>query len=111
MHRVGASVKLPLLLKNNGSTSLWTTNFSVQNAGSSDARVTVTYTDACGALAPVTIKAGASHKFDQGAEACHSSPIFGATVTSSNPLVAVVLQEVPCAAPSAHGLDWHQWQY
>jgi hypothetical protein len=87
------TVKLPLLMKNNGSSSHWTTNFSVQNAGTGSANVTVTYTDACGAQTPVAVAEGASHKFDQGAEACHNLPIFGATVTSTNPIVAVVMQE------------------
>lgn len=87
------SVSIPLLMKNNGASSQYTTWFSVQNVGTGTATVSTTYTDGCGKIADVSIPAGASVKFDQGTETCHTVPVFGATVTSTNQLVVVVLQE------------------
>ena len=87
------TVSLPLLQKNNGG-SLWTSNFSVQNAGTGTASVTVNYSDcAPSAQTPVSIPEGSSKTFDQATEACHTAKTFSATITSTNPLVAVVLQE------------------
>lgn len=91
----GTTVKLPMLMKANGASSNWNTMFYVQNAGSGDATVTVTYADACGAQPAVTVKEGASRKFDQATEACHANGIFGASVASDKPIVVVVMQESP----------------
>jgi hypothetical protein len=54
----------------------------------------VSYPDcATPAQAPVTIPEGSSYTFDQATEACHTLKAFSATLTSTNPLVAVVMQE------------------
>jgi hypothetical protein len=67
------SVRLPLLNKNNSGFDTW---FSVQNAGSSPAQVSISYSDGESASATVP-------------------PNFAGTVTSDNnePLVAAVIQE------------------
>lgn len=79
---------LPLLMKGNSGITTW---YSLQNAGSTDATVNVSYSDGTTA-GPITVKAGASYVFDQGAET-HSIPVFAGTITSSQPVVAVVVQE------------------
>lgn len=81
-------VSLPLLMKLNSGITTW---YSLQNAGSADATVNVTYSD--GTSSPTTtIKPNASWVFDQGKET-HTAKVFSGTVTSSQPLVAVVVQE------------------
>lgn len=83
------SVKLPLLFKDNSG---FDTQFSVQNAGASDANVTVNYSD--GTSAPVaTIPPGAAKVYDQRTET-HPDAIFAAEVTSDGePILAAALQE------------------
>lgn len=95
---VGASagattVSLPLLMKNNGSVPYFTW-FSIQNTGSVDANVTIDYTD-CAGTADVTamIKPSASKSFYQASEACHTSKVFAASITSSQPVVVVAMEE------------------
>jgi hypothetical protein len=89
----GTTVNLPLLMKLNGAVP-YTTWFSVQNAGSADANVSVDYSDCAGtANASATIKAGASHVFNQGTEACHTAKVFAGTVTSDQPVVVVAVEE------------------
>jgi len=90
----GTSVYLPLLHKNNGGYDSW---FSVQNTSlTDDANVNVDYSD-CGAAvdASAVIAPNASVIFYQKNETCHTSPGFGAIVTSTNniPIVAVGMQE------------------
>ncbi len=82
------TVLLPLLQKNNNGFTSW---YSVQNAGTGDANVTVSYSD--GKTASGTIKAGAAKVFYQAAEDHGSAKVFAATVTGNQPLVAVVIQE------------------
>jgi hypothetical protein len=84
------SVSLPLLMKNHG-TGNYNTWFNVQNTGSTDATVTVNYSDGTTA-GPYTIKPGAARTFDQSTEA-HSATSFSAIVTSSQPVTVVVIEE------------------
>jgi hypothetical protein len=84
------SVGLPLLFKNNSGFYTW---FTVQNAGSTDATVNVAYTDCTTNPAAVVIKPGAASTFYQQNEACHTSAVFAGQVTSSQPVVAVVVEE------------------
>jgi hypothetical protein len=81
------TVLLPLLNKNNSGFTTW---YSVQNAGTGDANVNVAYSD--GTTASATIKAGAAKVFYQAAET-HPGPVFAATITSNQPVVAAVIQE------------------
>jgi hypothetical protein len=83
------SVRLPLLNKNNSGFDTW---FSVQNAGSSPAQVSISYSD--GESASATVPVGAAQTFFQANET-HPGPNFAGTVTSDNnePLVAAVIQE------------------
>ena len=81
-------VYLPLLMKGNSGITTW---YSLQNAGSGDTTVNVSYSDGT-TVGPITIKPSASYVFDQGTET-HSKTVFAATVTSSQPVVAVVVQE------------------
>ncbi|MGL4648326.1 MAG: hypothetical protein ACRC1H_02865 [Caldilineaceae bacterium] len=82
------TVLLPLLNKNNSGYTTW---FSVQNAGGSDANITINYSSNVADVA-ATIKPGAAKVFYQNSEA-HNIPTFAATITSSQPIVAAVIQE------------------
>lgn len=82
------TVLLPLLNKNNSGYTTW---FSVQNAGGADASVTVDYSSSA-PNATATIKPGAARVFYQNSEA-HDVPVFAATITSNQPIVAAVIQE------------------
>ncbi len=83
------TVRLPLLNKGNSGFNTW---FSVQNAGTAAATVSVAYSD--GTNASATIQPGAAQVFYQANET-HSATVFAGTVTSTNnqPLVAAVIQE------------------
>jgi hypothetical protein len=90
------SVSLPLIMRGNGGFNTW---FSVQNAGTTAASVTVAFkkgTDGTDLTLPaVSIPPGASHTFDQStADAAGLGVKFvgSATVTSSQPLAVVVNQ-------------------
>ena len=82
------TVYLPLLTTSCSGDATW---FSVQNTGTVEAPVQVVYSD--GITATATIKAGAAHTFYQWNEA-HHCKVFAGTVTSTQPLVAAVVQEV-----------------
>lgn len=81
------TVRLPLLNKANSGFNTW---FSVQNAGTADATVNVAYSD--GVTASATVKPGAAKVFYQ-AQENHTAKVFAGTVTSTQPLVAAVIQE------------------
>lgn len=86
------TIRLPLLNKNNSGFNTW---FSVQNAGTADANISIDYSDnGIGADATATIKPGAAKVFYQ-AQETHTAAVFAGTVTSTNnqPLVAAVIQE------------------
>jgi len=84
-------VQLPLLFKDNSGFDTW---FSVQNAGDSDANITVNYSDGAGDRTAV-IPAGAAQTFFQEDETDHTLPVFAAIITSDQPIVAAVIQENP----------------
>jgi len=92
-----ATVSLPLVMKNNFGISTW---YNVQNAGSSNANVTVTYSGSACTDTKTGLAPGAAVTFDQasntGAGACLPAGYVGsATVTNSGtgqPLVAAVMQ-------------------
>lgn len=80
---------LPLLSKSSsGNSATW---YSLQNTGAVDAAVQVSYSD--GFTTTATIKPGAAHTFYQNQEQ-HSRLTFAGTITSTQPLVAAVVQEV-----------------
>jgi hypothetical protein len=82
------TVSLPLLNKGNSGFTTW---FSVQNAGTAPANVTINYSD--GTTASVTnLAVGAAKVFYQKDET-HSVTNFAGTITSNQPVVAAVLQE------------------
>lgn len=86
------TIRLPLLNKNNSGFNTW---FSVQNAGTADANISIDYSDnGIGADVTATIKPGAAKVFYQ-AQETHTAAVFAGTVTSTNnqPLVAAVIQE------------------
>jgi hypothetical protein len=83
----GAPVLLPLLMHNNSGYNTW---FNLQNAGNSNASVTVDYSD--GMSVEATIAPGASQTFDQAVEA-HTVKVFSAIVTSDQPIAATVVEE------------------
>jgi hypothetical protein len=85
----GTTVSLPLLMKNNSGYNTW---FHLQNTGTSDANVTINYSD--GTSATATIKPGAAKLFDQSTET-HSAAVFSANITSNQPVAAAVMEENP----------------
>jgi hypothetical protein len=88
------SVKLPLIMKNNGGFYTW---FNVQNAGASSASVTVQYVPASSGSAytapAVTVAPGAAATFNQRDLAAIGTKFVGSAVVSSDqPVVATVMQ-------------------
>jgi hypothetical protein len=80
-------------MKGNYGYDTW---YSVQNAGSVDTAVAVTYSD--GTSASATIKAGASQVFNQATETHGDGfrKVFSASIVStSQPIVVVVIEESP----------------
>ena len=90
------AVNLPLVMRANGGFDTW---FNVQNAGTADANVTVTYTPGAhgsGYTEMATIKPGAAHTFDQaGLTALGTKFVGSASVTSDQPIVATCNQVGP----------------
>lgn len=82
-------VSLPLLSASSGGNSA--TWYSLQNTGTAAAQVQVRYSD--GITATATINPGAARTFYQNQEA-HVARVFAGTITSTQPLVAAVIQEV-----------------
>lgn len=80
-------VQLPLLNKGNSGFDTW---FSVQNAGSAPASVSIAYSD--GGTASDTVQTGAARTFFQDQES-HSEKFFSGIVTSDQNIVAAVIQE------------------
>jgi hypothetical protein len=88
------TVTIPLLMKGNYTYDTW---FSVQNAGSVDTSVAVTYSDGT-PVVNATIKAGASQVFNQSTETHGDGfrKVFSASIVStSQPIVVVVIEESP----------------
>lgn len=85
----GTSLSLPLLMKNNSGYNTW---FHLQNTGTSDANVTINYSD--GTSTTATIKPGSAKLFDQSTET-HTAAVFSANITSSQPVAAAVIEENP----------------
>ena len=89
------SVSLPLIMRANSGFDTW---LNVQNAGTVDTTVTISYKP--GSVGSATtetalIKAGAAHTFDQSTNTALGAKFIGsATVTTNNsqPIVAVVNQ-------------------
>lgn len=79
---------LPLLMKANAGIYTW---YSVQNTSASNATVNVAYSDGT-SVGPVVIKPSASYVFKQQSET-HSLKVFSATLTSTQPVAVVVVQE------------------
>jgi len=95
---------LPTIMRNNGGFNTW---FNVQNAGTADAHVTVTYTPSTYGNAwtqTATIKPGAAHTFDQATATALGSRFVGsAKVTSDQPIVATVNEVGPTTLLSYDG--------
>jgi hypothetical protein len=90
------SVKLPLIMKNNSGFYTW---FNVQNAGSSDASVTVQFVPGSSGTgyttSAQTIKPGAAATYNQRLEPdanLGTTFVGSAVVNSSQPVVATVMQ-------------------
>lgn len=81
---------LPLLnVSSGGNSATW---YSLQNTGTADAQVQVAYSD--GITATATLKPGAVRTFYQNQEGHQILGAFAGTITSTQPLVAAVVQEV-----------------
>lgn len=88
----GAShVQIPLLMKNNGTVP-YNTWYSVQNAGSSDATVTITYSDYA-TPQTIVVKSNSSKTVYQASEGFHTQKVFSASLSSTQPIVVVVVEE------------------
>lgn len=94
------SISLPLVMCNNSGFNTW---FNVQNAGATDATITINYTpgsDGVGGSEGAVIKPGAAMTFDQAAGSSTKNcgtlgnPKFigSATITSNQPVVATLMQ-------------------
>jgi hypothetical protein len=82
------AVSLPLIMKENSGFSTW---FNIQNAGSSAASVTVTYSS--GDTETATIPVGAAKTFNQLDNADLPAGFVGsASVSSDQPIVAAVVE-------------------
>jgi hypothetical protein len=85
----GTTASLPLLMKGNYGYNTW---FNVQNTGTTDASVSVTYSDGTTA-GPHTVKPGAARTYDQSTET-HSAAVFSASVSGGGqPIAAAVIEE------------------
>lgn len=82
------TVLLPLLMKGNGGFNTW---FNVQNTGSLQATVDISYSDGT-TITNQTIPPGAAKTFDQATES-HSQKVFSAMITSDQPVAATVVEE------------------
>ena len=85
-----ATVSVPLLMKDNYGYDTW---FSVQNIGSVETDVTVTYTDGV-VLSALDLQPGAAAKFDQMDESHVSQWVGAATVASTATDIAITALEV-----------------
>lgn len=91
------TVNVPLVFKSYYNNDSW---FNVQNVGSADASVTVHYIGTSGSNpvdvteGPVTVKANASHTFDQNANTNLPANFVGAASVSSTQAVAAVVSEI-----------------
>ncbi len=83
------TASIPLVMKNNYGFSTW---FNVQNTGTADANVTVTYSNGTSEVA--TIKPGAAATFDQATNANLPDGFVGSAVVSSTQPVAIAVLEV-----------------
>ena len=84
------TVNLPLVMKDNYGISTW---FNVQNTGTEDAEVDVTYAGTS-CTDSATVKPSASHTFDQAADTCLSAGYVGAAQVTANKDVVVAVMQV-----------------
>jgi hypothetical protein len=99
----GASlVNLPLIMKGNSGFDTW---FNVQNAGTTDATVTVSYAGQAACDEPATIAPGAAHTFSQGGNTCLPAGYVGAATVDagSGSVVATVMQTGPTTLLAYNG--------
>jgi hypothetical protein len=83
--QISTMLVAPALFK---ASDLQTSELWVQNAGSANSQVRVTYTD--GVVNTATIPPNAARLFDQAAEAHADGWAGGATITSTEPIAAIV---------------------
>jgi len=93
------TVNLPLIMKGNFGYNTW---FNVQNTGTTDANVVVTYKPGT-CTETKTVKPNASQTFDQSATSCLAAGFVGAATVTSNTPVAVVVMEVGATNLLAYG--------
>jgi hypothetical protein len=90
-----STASLPIINKANFGINTW---FNVQNAGSADTNVTVTYSGQPSCNENATIKPGASKTFDQATNTCLPAGYVGAataTASSGGSIVASGIQNAP----------------
>lgn len=96
------SIYLPTLMTANGQNNTW---ISIQNTGSTDATVSIDYSD-CATNEPsgIVIKPGAAKTINNAVETCHTSKIYSGTISSNQPVAAVAVQEKPGVIYAYSGL-------
>jgi hypothetical protein len=95
----GAStINIPLVMRNNYGINTW---LNVQNVGSANTNVTITYFAGC--TDSVTgLKPGAAHTFDQATTACLTpTPFAGAAVVTSSGSVPVAVTVIQVTGSSS----------
>ena len=83
----GTTLLIPLVMKANSGYNTW---FNVQNTGATDATVNVTYSD--GVTASSVVKPGAAATFNQASEAHAAGFVGSATIASTQPVAAAVME-------------------
>jgi hypothetical protein len=83
----GTTLLIPLVMKANAGYNTW---FNVQNTGAADATVNVTYSD--GITASSVVKPGAAATFNQASEAHAAGFVGSATIASTQPVAAAVME-------------------
>jgi hypothetical protein len=89
-----SSAWLPLLMKNNYGYSTW---FNVQNVGSTNANISITYSD--GKTASATIAPGRAKSFNQLSEDHANGWVGAGRVTATGADIAVTVVEVGATVP------------
>lgn len=96
------TIYLPTLMTANSLNNTW---MSIQNTGSSDATISIDYSD-CTSNEPsgIVIKPGAAKTINNATETCHASKIYSGIITSTQPIAAVAMQEKPGVIYAYSGL-------
>jgi hypothetical protein len=102
---VTTTLVAPALFK---ESDLQTSELCVQNGGSNQTAVNVTYTD--GVVNSATVNRSASYCFNQGTES-HASGWTGGAIITSTEIVAAVVNVTACSSGTSCGSPVGYWSY